>query len=377
MSVEQLSLGVQLGFPGFDLDVTQDLPLDGVTALFGPSGGGKSTLLRTIAGFETPVTGRVALGNEIWFDGEARINVPAHRRPVGFMFQDARLFSHLHVAGNLAFAEKRSHAKVNGFSSGDVISALDLQPLLDRRISSLSGGERQRVALARTLLTRPRLLLLDEPLSALDLERKADILPYLEEIPKCFGIPAIYVSHALDEVVRLADRVLVLTDGHVQAFGPTGDIVERLDLQPITGRFDAGVLVEVRVTGHDTRLALTHVDLDGETLKMPMVYTVKPGDTIRLRIRAPRCRPRDSAPRGHQYPQHPARHRGRDHRRPRHPVRRGCCGSNDHAYPSQAHQSRRRRPRARQGRTGLCPHQVRNLRPPPGLSSGGTDASLE
>ncbi len=286
MSVEQLTLRVQLGFPGFDLDVAQDLPLDGVTALFGPSGGGKSTLLRTIAGFETPVAGRVALGNEVWFDSEARVNVPAHRRPVGLMFQDARLFSHLSVDGNLAFADKRSHAKPNGFSSGDVISALDLQPLLERRITSLSGGERQRVALGRTLLTRPRLLLLDEPLSALDLERKADILPYLEEIPKRFGIPAIYVSHALDEVVRVADRVLVLTDGHVQAYGPTADIVERLDLQPITGRFDAGVLVEARVTKHDTRLALTHVDLDGETLKTPMVDTVKPGDTIRLRIRA-------------------------------------------------------------------------------------------
>ena len=176
--------------------------------------------------------------------------------------------------------------RANGFGRGDVISSLDLQPLLDRRIESLSGGERQRVSLGRTLLTRPRLLLLDEPLSALDLERKADILPYLEGIPKRFGIPTIYVSHALDEVVRLADRVLVLTDGRVQAYGPTADIVERLDLQPITGRFDAGVLVEARVKGHDERLALTHVDLDGATLKMPRVDAVEPGETIRLRIRA-------------------------------------------------------------------------------------------
>ncbi|MDE0435042.1 MAG: molybdenum ABC transporter ATP-binding protein [Bryobacterales bacterium] len=286
MSAELLSLQVQLSFPGFDLDVAEELRLDGVTALFGPSGGGKSTLLRTIAGLETPRTGRIALGGEIWFDSEARVNVPAHRRPVGFMFQDARLFGHLGVAGNLAFADKRSRTRAAGFNRGDVIAALDLRPLLDRSIGSLSGGERQRVALARTLLTRPKLLLLDEPLSALDLERKADILPYLEDLPKRFGIPTIYVSHALEEVVRLADRVLVLTDGRPQAYGPAAAIVERLDLQPITGRFEAGVLVEARVTGQDERLALTHLDLDGETLKMPMVGHLKPGDTIRLRIRA-------------------------------------------------------------------------------------------
>ncbi|MCY4586897.1 MAG: molybdenum ABC transporter ATP-binding protein [Bryobacterales bacterium] len=286
MSAELLSLRVRLSFPGFDLEVAEELHLDGVTALFGPSGGGKSTLLRTIAGFEAPRAGRIALGGEVWFDSEARVNVPAHRRPVGFMFQDARLFGHLGVAGNLAFADKRSRTRAAGFNRGDVIAALDLRPLLDRRIGSLSGGERQRVALARTLLTRPKLLLLDEPLSALDLERKADILPYLEEIPKRFGIPTIYVSHALEEVVRLADRVLVLADGRPQAYGPAAAIVERLDLQPITGRFEAGVLVEARVTGQDKRLALTHLDLDGETLKMPMVGQLKPGDTIRLRIRA-------------------------------------------------------------------------------------------
>ena len=286
MSADLLSLRVRLSFPGFDLDVTEELHLDGVTALFGPSGGGKSTLLRTIAGFETPRTGRIALGGETWFDSETRVNVPAHLRPVGFMFQDARLFGHLGVAGNLAFADKRSRTRAAGFHHGDVIAALDLRPLMDRSIGSLSGGERQRVALARTLLTRPKLLLLDEPLSALDVERKADILPYLEELPKRFGIPTIYVSHALEEVVRLADRVLVLADGRPQGYGPAAAIVERLDLQPITGRFEAGALVEARVTGQDERLALTHLDLDGETLKMPMVDHLKPGDTIRLRIRA-------------------------------------------------------------------------------------------
>ena len=286
MSADLLSLRVRLSFPGFDLDVTEELHLDGVTALFGPSGGGKSTLLRTIAGFETPRSGRIALGGETWFDSETRVNVPAHLRPVGFMFQDARLFGHLGVAGNLAFADKRSRTRAAGFHRGDVIAALDLRPLMDRSIGSLSGGERQRVALARTLLTRPKLLLLDEPLSALDVERKADILPYLEELPKRFGIPTIYVSHALEEVVRLADRVFVLADGRPQGYGPAAAIVERLDLQPITGRFEAGALVEARVTGQDERLVLTHLDLDGETLKMPMVDHLKPGDTIRLRIRA-------------------------------------------------------------------------------------------
>lgn len=286
MSAEVLSLRVQLGFPGFELDVAEEIALAGVTAIFGQSGSGKSSLLRAIAGFETPRAGRIACGRDVWFDRAAGVDVPAHLRAVGFMFQDTRLFRHLDVAGNLAFAEKRRRREQRRIERGDVVAALDLAPLLARRVGSLSGGERQRVALARTLLTGPRVLLLDEPLTALDRERKADILPYLESLPRRFGIPTLYVSHDVDEIAQLADRALVLAGGRVQMHGSIAEAIERLDLQTVAGRFDAGVLVEGHIARHDARLRATFVDLDGDTLTMPLVEHLSPGERIRLRIRA-------------------------------------------------------------------------------------------
>ncbi|HWM29679.1 MAG TPA: molybdenum ABC transporter ATP-binding protein [Woeseiaceae bacterium] len=289
MSAETLTLEVRVEFPSFRLEVSEELELRGVTALFGPSGGGKSTLLRAVAGFETPLEGRIACGHELWFDSDTGVNVPPHRRPVGLMFQGAALFPHLDVAGNLAFAEKRALSRAatkTAIEKREVVAALDLEPLLQRRVAALSGGERQRVALGRTLLTCPALLLLDEPLAALDRARKSQILPYLEALPKRFRIPTIYVTHAIDEVAQLADRVLVLADGRVQAHGATASIVERLDLQAFTGRYEAGVLVEGRVLRHDPRLCLTYLDLHGETLTMPMVEGAVPDRTVRLRIRA-------------------------------------------------------------------------------------------
>ena len=286
MSPEKLHLRARVAFPEFELDVAEELPLDGVTVLFGPSGSGKSTLLRVIAGFQAPDEGRIALGAQQWLDTSAGLSVQAHRRPVGFLFQDARLFPHLDVAGNLGFAEKRRRRSSEGFQRAEVVDALDLGPLLGRRTDALSGGERQRVALGRTLLSNPALLLLDEPLSALDIQRKAEILPYLEALPRRFGVPTIYVTHSLDEVVQLADQMLVLSAGRVQAYGPAAATIESLDLQSITGRFEAGVLLEARVTGHDERTAMTRVDLEGQTLKMPRVNSAEEGDPVRLRIRA-------------------------------------------------------------------------------------------
>ncbi len=286
MSAEALSLRAQLSYPRLEIDVREEIALSAITALFGPSGSGKTTLLRMIAGLETPRAGRIAFGGEVWFDSRSGARVPAHRRSVGFMFQDARLFDHLTVRGNLEFADKRSRRDAAGIAWRDVVAALDLEDLLERRPRSLSGGERQRAALARSLLTRPRLLLLDEPLSALDDERKAEILPYLERVPRRFGIPAVVVSHALDEIVQLAGSMLVLAEGRVQAYGPTAAIVERLDLQPAAGRRDGGALVEARVSGHDLRLALTHVDLDGQLLKIPIVKRLAAGEKVRLRIPA-------------------------------------------------------------------------------------------
>jgi len=282
----KLSIRVHVVHPGFELEVDDMLDLEGVTAIFGASGSGKSTLLRAIAGFDRPTSGRIAFGEDVWFDTAAGVDLAPHKRPVGMLFQDARLFDHLDVEANLAFGEKRRGRNRDRFTREEVLVALDLGGLAGRRTDSLSGGERQRVALARTLLSSPDLLLLDEPLSGLDRERKAEILPYLEDVTRRFRIPTLFVSHDIDEVARLADRVWVFAAGRLQTSGATAAIVERLDLQPLTGRFEAGVLVEGRVARHDPRLHLTFVDLHGDEFTMPLIDRLEPGDPVRLRIRA-------------------------------------------------------------------------------------------
>lgn len=281
----EIEFETRISFADFSLDVSHRTQLDGITALFGPSGCGKSTLLRIISGLERNARGRIRLGNETWQDDARGIFVPPHRRGVGYVFQDARLFPHLTVAGNLRYAEKRSRSADGKISFPDVVEALDLTPLMNRHPSALSGGERQRVAIGRTLLTRPRLLLMDEPLAALDVRRKGEILPYIERLPNAFDVPVFYVTHAIEEVARLARRMLALAGGRKVAEGPIADVLERLDLQPVTGRFEAGVLLTARVTGHDRQFHLTHIDHHGTDIVMPMAE-LDIGDEVRLRIRA-------------------------------------------------------------------------------------------
>ncbi|MDX1404132.1 MAG: molybdenum ABC transporter ATP-binding protein [Woeseiaceae bacterium] len=286
MSAEQLEIRIVLRVGDFDLDFDESISLEGVTAVFGPSGSGKSTLLRAISGFMAPDEGHVRCGTQTWFDNAANIDMPPHRRNVGFMFQHTCLFPHLDVDGNFEYAIKRRRPHSTPIERADVISALDLQSLLRRRVGSLSGGERQRVALGRTLLSSPRLLLLDEPLAALDRERKAEIIPYLQSLPRNFDVPAIYVSHDVDEIVQLADRALVMASGRAPLHGSIADAVDWLDLQGSTDRYDAGVLVEGRITGHHSRLRVSYVDLGGDKLTMPLVDGVPPGQLIRLRVRS-------------------------------------------------------------------------------------------
>ena len=200
------------------------------------------------------------------------------------MFQDGRLFEHLSVAGNLRFAAHRSLRVDPSFD--DVVAALDLEALLPRRPAALSGGERQRVALGRTLLAKPALLLLDEPLAALDAARKAEILPYLEALPARFGMPTLYVSHAIDEVARLADRALVLMDGRKHAFGAAAAVLERPDVQAIAGPLEASATLQARVTGRDEHYRLTLLELAGQPLAMPLDSRLRPGQVAWLRIRA-------------------------------------------------------------------------------------------
>ena len=281
-----LIFDVRVRLGGFELDVAGEIDTGRVTAIFGPSGSGKSTLLRVVAGLERHATGRLALGDEVWLDSARRIDLPAHRRQVGYAFQGARLFPHLTGLGNLRYAERRARGARQIVGFDEVVDALDLEPLLPRRVAGLSGGERQRVALGRTLLAQPHLLLLDEPMAALDAPRKMEILPYLEALHPRFGIPTLYVSHSVDEVALLADRIVVLADGRVAATGRTADILEHLDLGAHADRFGAASVVEARVIRHDPAYQLTWLDLSGQTLVVPMRQHFAEGEAACVVIRA-------------------------------------------------------------------------------------------
>jgi len=282
----RLCIDLALRYPQFELDVRLDENIDSITVLFGPSGSGKSALLRCIAGLEPAARGEIALSGDLWLDSKRDHAVAAHSRGVGMVFQDARLFTHLSVHGNLHYAERRARAvAAPRIEFAQVVAALDLATLLPRKPATLSGGERQRVALGRALLTRPRLLLLDEPLSALDVARKDEILPYLERLPAVFGIPALYVTHDLDEAVRLASRMIVLRNGRVVTSGAVQDVLERPETQAVTGRFEAGVVLTTRVLAHDAGYCLTQLDVQGQHIVVPQVDAA-PGAELRIRIRA-------------------------------------------------------------------------------------------
>lgn len=288
-----LKFSIRLERTEFVLDAAHTLSFQGIAALYGQNGSGKSTLLRVLAGLEPSAEGHISFGDQIWQSGPPQTMMPAHLRGIGFVFQEPRLFPHLNVAGNLAYAETRA-ARAIATNGGQpirrepVIEALDLATLLDRSPAALSGGERQRVALGRALLANPRLMLMDEPLSAIDNRRRHEILNYIARLHSIFGIPTLYVTHALDEVVRLADHMLVLSNGGISASGPVEEILERLDLAPATGRFEAGVLLRARVKSHDPAYQLTALEHQGapaHQLWVPLVDAA-PGAEVRLRIRA-------------------------------------------------------------------------------------------
>jgi molybdate transport system ATP-binding protein len=258
LSVQGIVARFELRHPGFALAVDLDLPGRGVTAVFGASGSGKTTLLRCIAGLERP-SGEVRVNGEVWQD-VARF-MPTHRRSLGYVFQEANLFPHLTVRGNLDYGMKRL-AAARRLDRARTVELLGIGHLLDRKPEGLSGGERQRVAIARALLTSPRLLLMDEPLAALDLPRKREILPYLERLHDELDIPILYVSHAADEVARLADHLVVLDGGRALATGPLGETLARLDL-PIQLGEDAGVVLEGTIAVRDPQWHLAQVRCEG------------------------------------------------------------------------------------------------------------------
>jgi molybdate transport system ATP-binding protein len=259
-----------------------DLPGGGITALFGPSGSGKTTCLRVLAGLER-ASGAVHVGDDCWQDDDRGVFVPTHERAVGYVFQDPSLFRHLSVRGNLAYGRKRGGARALA-NVQSVVELLGIGHLLDRSSSHLSGGEGQRVAIARSLLAGPRLLLMDEPLASQDLARKAELLPYLERLRDGLSIPIIYVSHALEEVARLADHFVLLESGRAVASGPTADMLARLDL-PIARFDESGVVIGAEVAEYDETDQLTRVVFGDVSLWIGRVDRPN-GAHVRVRVLA-------------------------------------------------------------------------------------------
>ena len=270
----------RLDWPGFTLDAALDLPGRGVTALFGQSGCGKTTLLRCIAGLERGA-GRLEVNGEVWQDADRF--VPTHLRPLGYVFQDARLFAHLDVGRNLDFGMRRSRGAAT-IRRDPIIDLLGLGPLLERMPERLSGGEQQRVAIARALLTAPSLLLMDEPLASLDHARRQEILPYLERLRDELEIPVIYVSHAADEVARLADHIVVMAGGRTVAQGPLAETLARVDL-PLRLGEDAGAVFAGTVAERDAEWHLARIEFDGGELWVRDSGAAI-GQRVRLRILA-------------------------------------------------------------------------------------------
>ncbi|WEF25958.1 molybdenum ABC transporter ATP-binding protein [Paracoccus sp. S3-43] len=277
-----LSIALRHTFPGFTLNAAFDAPA-GLTALFGRSGSGKTTIVNAVAGLLRPQSGRVAVGDAVLSDSDRGVFLPPHRRGLGYVFQDARLFPHLTVRQNLLYGHWFT-ARGRAPDLPRVVEMLGIGPLLPRRPAALSGGERQRVAIGRALLSHPRLLLMDEPLAALDQDRKDEILPYLERLRDRAGLPILYVTHSAAEVARLATTIVLVDQGRVTAAGPAAAMLSDPDVAPMLGRAETGAILTARVEGQDAD-GLTRLATDAGPLFLPRV-AAPAGATLRLRIRA-------------------------------------------------------------------------------------------
>jgi len=284
---------------GFTLDVALQLPARGVSALFGASGCGKTTVLRALAGLER-AAGRVVLDGQTWQDDARGLFVPTHRRALGYVIQESALFPHLDVRRNLEYGRRRAGVPAGAGALDEVVDLLGLGALLARRPDTLSGGERQRVAIARALATRPRLLLMDEPLASLDAARKAEVLPYLERLHTAAAMPIVYVSHALDEVARLAHHMVLMEAGRNVAAGTPAEMLARLDLPTSHGE-GAGVVLDARVAERDAAWQLVRLEVAGGAFSLWARDQGQPlGRALRVRVLArdvslARSAPRDSS----------------------------------------------------------------------------------
>lgn len=278
----ELNFGMRLG--ALDLAVDVELPSRGVSAIFGRSGAGKSSLINAVAGIVTPERGHIRVNDRVFFDRASGIDLPIEARGIGYVFQDARLFPHLSVAGNLRYGLRRARG-THSVDWDSVVAVLGLEHLLDRRPWNLSGGERQRVAIGRALLRQPTLLLMDEPLASLDAPRKAEVLPYIERLAREFMLPVLYVSHSVEEVTRLADHLVIVSDGRTAASGELSDIMSHPDHAPLLGHYEAGSVIECSVHQHNDDYGLTTLRFADGQLRMPRL-DLDTGTAVRVRIRA-------------------------------------------------------------------------------------------
>ncbi|MFG6666267.1 molybdenum ABC transporter ATP-binding protein [Halomonas sp. HNIBRBA4712] len=282
ISLPHVSLSVEQRLGAFTLSADLTLPGRGVTGVFGPSGSGKTSLLRLIAGLDRPTTGRIALGDQVLLDTRRRLFIPVHRRRIGVVFQEARLFPHYSVRGNLTYGQRRVDAE----RFDDIVALLGIEPLLSRMPGTLSGGEARRVAIGRALLSEPRLLLMDEPLTGLDGARKEELLGYITRLTQTLSIPVIYVSHDADELTTIADHLVVMEAGRVVASDALTTLLHRFDLTRALGGFDAASRLEGEVAAIDPDYGLTRVALDdAHQLVLPGTQTPV-GTRVRLRVHA-------------------------------------------------------------------------------------------
>jgi len=279
-----LEVDVERRLGAFTLDAR--FVADGrLIALFGRSGAGKTTIVNLIAGLLRPERGRITVGGRVLVDTARGVFVPMHRRRLGYVFQESRLFPHLTVRQNLAYGRWFTPRAERREALPRIADLLAIGQLLERGPAHLSGGERQRVAIGRALLAGPHLLLMDEPLASLDQTLKAELLPYIERLRDELRIPIVYVSHSIPEVSRLATTMVLLSEGRVAAVGDAAEIMGRVDLFPLTGRYEAGAFLEMRVASHDERYELTTLRSSVGELRVPRIEA-PPGTTLRVHVRA-------------------------------------------------------------------------------------------
>lgn len=281
--MSQLLARFDVRFSTFHLNVAMDVAMSGITAIFGPSGSGKTTLLRCLAGLERAPHGFMQFGTEVWQDEKIGLCRPLYQRPVGYVFQEPRLFPHYNVRANLLYGYKRIPSEARRIGIDQVIDILGISHLLDRRIHKLSGGEQQRVAIGRALLTSPQLLLLDEPLASLDIQRKQELLPFIRRLHETLRIPVMYVSHAIAEILQLADRVVLLKEGAVIAAGTLNEMFTSLQFRGQLGAHRIGAILEARVASHDPPYGLTQLAFNGHVLFVP-IQPVAVGQAVRVHI---------------------------------------------------------------------------------------------